>query len=94
MKFVSQPSVSFDVRAKREQEVALLKKAMEEEGRNHEAQIQDLRQKHSQSVEELSEQLEQAKRVERKPTHVFTCLCLSWACKRRKKSDTRVSPSR
>lgn len=52
------------VRAKREQEVALLKKAMEEEGRNHEAQIQDLRQKHSQAVEELNEQLEQAKRVE------------------------------
>lgn len=37
---------------------------MEEEGRNHEAQIQDLRQKHSQAVEELNEQLEQAKRVE------------------------------
>lgn len=51
-------------RAKREQEVAMLKKAMEEEGRSHEAQVQDLRQKHSQAVEELSEQLEQAKRVE------------------------------
>lgn len=50
-------------RAKREQEVAMLKKAMEEEGRSHEAQIQDLRLKHSQVVEELSEQLEQAKRV-------------------------------
>lgn len=37
---------------------------MEEEGRNHEAQIQDLRQKHSQAVEELNEQLEQTKRVE------------------------------
>lgn len=50
-------------RAKREQEVAMLKKAMEEEGRNHEAQVQELRQKHSQAVEELNEQLEQAKRV-------------------------------
>lgn len=50
-------------RAKREQEVAMLKKAMEEEGRSHEAQVQDLRQKHNQAVEELSEQLEQAKRV-------------------------------
>lgn len=50
-------------RAKREQEVASLKRAMEEEGRNHDAQIQDLRQKHSQAVEELNEQLEQAKRV-------------------------------
>lgn len=36
---------------------------MEEEGRNHEAQIQELRQKHGQAVEELNEQLEQAKRV-------------------------------
>ncbi|XP_068605476.1 myosin-11-like [Brachionichthys hirsutus] len=52
-----------ELRAKREQEVALLKKALEEEGRSHEAQIQDLRQKHNQVVEELNEQLEQAKRV-------------------------------
>uniref|UniRef100_A0A7N6BGK7 Myosin, heavy chain 11b, smooth muscle n=1 Tax=Anabas testudineus TaxID=64144 RepID=A0A7N6BGK7_ANATE len=52
-----------ELRAKREQEVAMLKKAMEEESRSHEAQIQDLRQKHSQAVEELTEHLEQAKRV-------------------------------
>lgn len=56
-------------RAKREQEVALLKKAMEDEGRSHEAQVQDLRQKHSQAVEELSEQLEQAKRVNSSRLH-------------------------
>ncbi|XP_029913524.1 myosin-11-like isoform X2 [Myripristis murdjan] len=52
-----------ELRAKREQEVTMLKKAMEEEGRSHEAQVQDLRLKHSQAVEEFSEQLEQAKRV-------------------------------
>uniref|UniRef100_A0A3Q3LIV3 Myosin, heavy chain 11b, smooth muscle n=1 Tax=Labrus bergylta TaxID=56723 RepID=A0A3Q3LIV3_9LABR len=50
-----------ELRAKREQEVALLKKAMEDEGRSHEAQVQDLRQKHSQAVEELNEQLEQVR---------------------------------
>lgn len=50
--------------------MASLKKAMEEEGRNHEAQIQDLRQKHGQAVEELNEQLEQAKRVRFKLFHV------------------------
>lgn len=50
-------------RAKREQEVTLLKRAMEEESRNHEAQVQEMRQKHTQAVEELTEQLEQAKRV-------------------------------
>lgn len=41
----------------------MLKKAMEDEGRSHEAQIQELRGKHSQAVEELAEQLEQAKKV-------------------------------
>ncbi len=57
-------SVYVTVRAKREQEVALLKKAMEEEARSHEVQIQDMRQKNGQVVEEFTEQLEQAKRVE------------------------------
>ncbi|KAM6957379.1 myosin-11 [Aplochiton taeniatus] len=52
-----------ELRAKREQEVAMLKKAMEDEGRSHESQVHDLRQKHSHAVEELVEQLEQAKRV-------------------------------
>lgn len=50
-------------RTKREQEVAELKKAIDEESKNHEAQIQDMRQRHATVLEELSEQLEQAKRV-------------------------------
>lgn len=58
-------SVYCYLRAKREQEVAMLKKAMEEEGRHHEAQVQDMRQKHTQAVEQLGEQLEQTKRVRR-----------------------------
>ncbi len=52
-----------DFRSKREQEVAELKKAIEEESKNHEAQIQEMRQRHATALEELSEQLEQAKRV-------------------------------
>lgn len=52
-------------RSKREQEVAELRKALEEESKNHEAQIQDMRQRHATALEELSEQLEQAKRVRR-----------------------------
>uniref|UniRef100_A0A7N9B1B1 Myosin heavy chain 11 n=1 Tax=Mastacembelus armatus TaxID=205130 RepID=A0A7N9B1B1_9TELE len=52
-----------ELRAKREQEVNLLKKAIEEENRTHESQVQEMRQKHTQAVEELTEQLEQAKRV-------------------------------
>lgn len=50
-------------RTKREQEVTELKKAIEEETKNHEAQIQEMRQRHGSALEELSEQLEQAKRV-------------------------------
>uniref|UniRef100_A0A3Q2Y746 Myosin, heavy chain 11a, smooth muscle n=1 Tax=Hippocampus comes TaxID=109280 RepID=A0A3Q2Y746_HIPCM len=52
-----------ELRAKREQEVTLLKRAIEEENRTHEAQIHEMRQKHTQAVEELTEQLEQSKRV-------------------------------
>jgi len=50
-------------RAKREQEVTLLKRAMDDESRVHEAQVQEMRQKHTQALEELTEQLEQSKRV-------------------------------
>lgn len=50
-------------RAKREQEVTLLKRAIDEENRTHEAQIQEMRQKHTQVVEDITEQLEQTKRV-------------------------------
>lgn len=52
-----------EFRSKREQEVAELRKALDEETKNHEAQIQDMRQRHATALEELSEQLEQAKRV-------------------------------
>ncbi|XP_031419393.1 myosin-10 isoform X2 [Clupea harengus] len=51
-----------ELRTKREQEVTELKKAIDEESKNHEAQIQEMRQRHGTALEELSEQLEQAKR--------------------------------
>ncbi|EGW06670.1 Myosin-9 [Cricetulus griseus] len=51
-----------ELRSKREQEVSILKKTLEDEAKTHEAQIQEMRQKHSQAVEELAEQLEQTKR--------------------------------
>lgn len=43
--------------------MAELKKAIEEEAGNHEGQIQEMRQRHSAALEELSEQLEQARKV-------------------------------
>lgn len=55
--------VFYHFRTKREQEVTVLKRALDEETRTHEAQVQEMRQKHTQAVEELTEQLEQFKRV-------------------------------
>ncbi|KAK1798374.1 hypothetical protein P4O66_007828, partial [Electrophorus voltai] len=48
---------------KREQEVVMFRKTMEEEWRSREAQLQEMRQKHAHAVDDLSEQLEQAKRA-------------------------------
>lgn len=42
-----------------------LKKALEEESRAHEVSMQELRQRHSQALVEMAEQLEQARRVSR-----------------------------
>lgn len=43
--------------------MAQLKKTLDDDARVHEQQVAEMRQKHNQSLEELSEQLEQAKRV-------------------------------
>lgn len=58
----------FASRSKRETEVAQLRKTLDEDNRVHEQQMADMRQKHNQAVEVLSEQLEQAKRVTSKPS--------------------------
>ncbi|KAM3922223.1 myosin-10-like isoform 5-T5 [Leptodactylus fuscus] len=51
-----------ELRAKREQEVTDLKKNIEEETKVHEAQVLEMRQRHTQALEDLSEQLEQSRR--------------------------------
>ncbi|CAN2387925.1 Myosin N-terminal SH3-like domain [Pristimantis euphronides] len=51
-----------ELRAKREQEVTDLKKNIDEEAKVHEAQIMEIRQRHTQALEDLSEQLEQSRR--------------------------------
>ncbi|XP_075461386.1 myosin-10-like isoform X2 [Ascaphus truei] len=51
-----------DLRTKREQEVTELKKTIEDEVKIHESQVLEMRQRHTQTVEELSEQLEQSRR--------------------------------
>ncbi|XP_038608204.1 myosin-14 isoform X2 [Tachyglossus aculeatus] len=51
-----------ELRSKRELEVSELKKALEEEARSHEAVVQELRQRQTQALGELGEQLDQARR--------------------------------
>ncbi|KAM4016655.1 myosin-10-like isoform 9-T10 [Anomaloglossus baeobatrachus] len=51
-----------ELRAKREQEVTDLKKNIEEESKVHEAQVIEMRQRHTQALEDVSEQLEQSRR--------------------------------
>uniref|UniRef100_A0A670J7N6 Myosin heavy chain 14 n=1 Tax=Podarcis muralis TaxID=64176 RepID=A0A670J7N6_PODMU len=52
-----------ELRSKREQEVTELKKTIEDEVKVHEAQVLEMRQRHTSALEELSEQLEQSRRV-------------------------------
>uniref|UniRef100_A0A8C5AH92 Myosin, heavy chain 11b, smooth muscle n=1 Tax=Gadus morhua TaxID=8049 RepID=A0A8C5AH92_GADMO len=52
-----------ELRARREQEVAALKRSLEQEVQASQARLQELRSKHSQTLEEVKEQLEQTKRV-------------------------------
>lgn len=74
-------------RTKREQEVAELKKAIEEETKNHEGQIQEMRQRHGTALEELSEQLEQAKRVKYLST-IYSLIALEHQILERKSDIT------
>uniref|UniRef100_A0A8C5PUY2 Uncharacterized protein n=1 Tax=Leptobrachium leishanense TaxID=445787 RepID=A0A8C5PUY2_9ANUR len=52
-----------ELRSKREQEVTDLKKNIEEETKVHETLVFEMRQRHAQVAEELSEQLEQTRKI-------------------------------
>ena len=52
-------------RTKRDAELALLKKCLEDEAKVHEVQVAEMRQKQAQAFDVLNEQLEQSKRVRR-----------------------------
>lgn len=52
-----------EMKQKRESELAALKRSVEEETSAHEAAMAQLRQKHTQLVEELNVQLETTKKV-------------------------------
>jgi len=52
-----------DLRSKREQEVTELKRLMDEEARNHETVVQEIRHKYTQQLDETNDQLDQTKKV-------------------------------
>lgn len=52
-----------ELRSKREQEVATLKRSLDEEAASHEAGLADMRHKHSQELQAVSEQIEQVKKA-------------------------------
>lgn len=52
-----------DIRTQRENEVALLKKTLDEEMSSHEAAISSMRIKHTKAIEDLNDQLEASKKV-------------------------------
>ncbi|KAK2722575.1 hypothetical protein QYM36_002946, partial [Artemia franciscana] len=53
-----------ELRTKCEQELALLKKSIEEESRHHESQLMEMRHKYSQEMVVLHEQINNAKKIE------------------------------
>ena len=52
-----------EVQNKRENELIQLRKTVEAESKAHEAQIQEIRHKHTQQLEVANEQLDQLKKV-------------------------------
>ena len=52
-----------EIRAQRENELAALKKTLDDEVTAHEESVAAVRSKHSKAMEELNEQLEAAKKV-------------------------------
>ena len=52
-----------EIRTQRENELAVLKRTLEEETAAHESAIASMRQKHSSGMEDLNNQLETAKKV-------------------------------
>ena len=60
---MSSTAAQQEIRSQRENELAALKRTLEEETSSHETAIASMRQKHSKAVEELNEALEAAKKV-------------------------------
>ena len=62
-----------EIRAQRENELAQLKKQLEDETANHEATVASMRSKNNKALEDLNEQLESVKKVSGR-----SCMALAW----------------
>jgi len=56
-------TAAHDLRNKREMEVVQLKKIIDDEARAHETALLELRQRHAHQIEQVNEQVDQAKKV-------------------------------
>lgn len=68
------------MKTKREQELESLKKSINEESVAHESAMSNLRQKHSNLVEELNGQLETNKKVKKTAIHVIQAIHIGNRC--------------
>jgi myosin protein heavy chain len=60
---LDQNAAQQDLRNKREQEVVQLKKALDDEVKARDVQLQEARQKHSQQIEQVNTELDNVKKV-------------------------------
>ena len=68
---MSSSAAQQEIRTQRENELAALKKTLEDEANNHEATMSAMKQKQAKAAQELSDQMEALKRV-----CVCVCLCV------------------
>lgn len=63
MEFEDKSAAAQEIQKRREGEVGELKKRLDEETKNHEVIVTDMRHKHNSTLEELNEQLDNVKKV-------------------------------
>jgi len=84
-----QTQAQLELRNKREQEVVQLKKSLEDEVKSRETQLQDIRHKNSQQLEQVNVELDNAKKVsdafipyftppKETPQNCFLCWYVNW----------------
>lgn len=63
MEFEDKSAAAQEIQKRREGELGELKKRLDEEAKNHETVVTEMRHKHNSALEELNEQLDNVKKV-------------------------------